>query len=828
MPRPDHAPGDHRFDTAEAASLVPVVPKVPERLPLNGAATDDLCVTARSHLLTASTQAPAHTTKCPVAHAAASASASASAPERRTERAQWALRPHVASGSAATPTVTRIAPPRAPSLPLLGDTLAVIFGDPIRYARGHLTRYGPVWQSSYQGQRAVFFVGEDSHRLFTHNPVQPDGSRLFACAPAYTILLPFLGQTLLNMDGEQHAAHRRALAPLFSPRYRAAFLQRLNRILDEELVARLRSDQGTLDVLPIARRIAFRAGAWLILGLDVDDPRFAHFEALWQDLPPGIFSLTPAFLPASPQTKAKRARRRLNTFLATLMQTMGHKGQETRSGVSQDSAPPRPLGLTLGAEVNASRTHIEEDGAPSRREAPSDQRVSAPSGEVTDNGGIYETFRPTVLSLLMALSPEERATLGLTDPLAFHTQSCDHALSILFAGIFTTAGIIAWAIAEVAQHPDLQARLICAVEDREESEEPHPSLTALHPGDAAPAMTAGELKGEDRESAQEGWRVQTNDSPAPIPAPPLTAVALPPYLSAHHANHAGQLAPTLRPVTLADTSNRFVQAVLKANHQAHHIAPAVARLVLHDFDYPYVPLAHAAIPTAFRTRTRASAGRHSRRNSEDTSTPPQRLYHIPKGVLAVALSGATQQLLDYGGDAGGESAPFDPDRFFLQHADRAHPHAFFTFGGGEHRCLGSAFADVEIAATLIQLARTCTFTLPAGTPFPKAVYLPSNQPRALTIAYQRRDAPAAPAASPRVPSARASSASPPPAPSPPSALTTPSAESSAGACVRAGADVAHPSPTDLPAPDTRSARHERAGLSGLAEPAEPPTLEALS
>ena len=684
----------------------------------------------------------------------------ASAPQPPTCPSRWSRRAHATPGPIgptepiAAQTVIRIAPPRAPSLPRLGDTLKIVFGDPIRYAQRRLKRYGPVWRGSYQGKPAVFFVGEDIHRLFARNPVQPDGSRLLACGPAYTILLAFLGMTLLNMDGDQHAAHRRALAPLFSPRYRAAFLQRLNHILTEELVARLRDDVGTLDILPIAHRIAFRAGAWLILGLDADDPRFAAFEHLWRDLPPGIFSLTPGFLPASPQTKAKRARERLNTFLAALVQT---SGPGAPSGTSQE------VGLTthLGAEVDTRSSLTVEDGAQSQSVALNGQptyaatreaQMSTPSAQAADDEETDATARPTILTLLLALSPEEKATLGMADELAFNTQTCDHALSILFASIFTTAGIIAWAIAELARRPDLQARLVGAVADA--AEELPPSPTASHLPDTASATASATASGMTADDQREG-AMQSDDGTRQAGTDGCSALIKPnDHIDVAFAAlawaqrtpaYAGSTTPTtlaadpivtVRPVTLAETSHPFIQALLIANHQRHHIAPAVARLALHDFDYPYVPLAHAAIPKAFRLRTRASARPSSRRGNDSTTTPPQLLYHIPKGVLAVALSGATQQLPDYFGD----QAQFYPDRFFVHHADRMHPHALFPFGGGEHRCLGSAFADLEIATTLIKLTRTCTFALPTGAPFPSAVYLPSNQPRALTITYQRRDA----------------------------------------------------------------------------------------
>ncbi len=236
-----------------------------------------------------------------------------------------------------------IVPPHARSLPLIGDLLALLH-DPVRYAHRHVARVGPVWQSRIRNQRAYFFVGEDFQRLLAQNPLDETGAHLFANRPAYDYLDRWLGRNLLSMEETEHDLHRRLLQPAFSQRLRPAFLRQLNLILAEELGEHLRQDQGSFDFHPIAKRIALRAGAWLVLGLDRHDPRYPAIEQAWNALLPGIFSVVPAWIPGSPQQRALHARDQLTRLLTALIQ------EEQQRRRQQQEASPQPV-VTASASL---------------------------------------------------------------------------------------------------------------------------------------------------------------------------------------------------------------------------------------------------------------------------------------------------------------------------------------------------------------------------------------------------------------------------------------------------------------------------------------------
>lgn len=83
---------------------------------------------------------------------------------------------------------------------------------------------------------------------------------------------------------------------------------------------------------------------------------------------------------------------------------------------------------------------------------------------------------------------------------------------------------------------------------------------------------------------------------------------------------------------------------------------------------------------------------------------------------------------------------FDPDRWSKARHDDRSGFAFIAFGGGRHKCLGNAFAMLQIKTILATLLRRYTFEL-AGDPiepdFQGVVITPKRPCR---IRYRRRDA----------------------------------------------------------------------------------------
>jgi sterol 14-demethylase len=81
---------------------------------------------------------------------------------------------------------------------------------------------------------------------------------------------------------------------------------------------------------------------------------------------------------------------------------------------------------------------------------------------------------------------------------------------------------------------------------------------------------------------------------------------------------------------------------------------------------------------------------------------------------------------------------FDPDRFSADRVQRMHPFAYIAFGGGRHKCLGNAFARLQIKTILAMLLRRFEFSAtsdPIGSDFHGLVIGPSQPCR---VRYRRR------------------------------------------------------------------------------------------
>jgi sterol 14-demethylase len=81
---------------------------------------------------------------------------------------------------------------------------------------------------------------------------------------------------------------------------------------------------------------------------------------------------------------------------------------------------------------------------------------------------------------------------------------------------------------------------------------------------------------------------------------------------------------------------------------------------------------------------------------------------------------------------------FDPQRFSADRIKTMHPFASIAFGGGRHKCLGNAFARLQIKAILATLLRRYEFSStsdPIGSDFHGLVIGPSQPCR---VRYRRR------------------------------------------------------------------------------------------
>jgi sterol 14-demethylase len=109
-------------------------------------------------------------------------------------------------------------------------------------------------------------------------------------------------------------------------------------------------------------------------------------------------------------------------------------------------------------------------------------------------------------------------------------------------------------------------------------------------------------------------------------------------------------------------------------------------------------------------------------------------YRFPVGTWLLLSPTVSQRMPE----AFEDPDSFDPQRFSADRIKSLHPFAYVAFGGGRHKCLGNAFARLQIKAILATLLRRYEFSStsdPIGSDFHGLVIGPSQPCR---IRYRRR------------------------------------------------------------------------------------------
>jgi sterol 14-demethylase len=83
-------------------------------------------------------------------------------------------------------------------------------------------------------------------------------------------------------------------------------------------------------------------------------------------------------------------------------------------------------------------------------------------------------------------------------------------------------------------------------------------------------------------------------------------------------------------------------------------------------------------------------------------------FHIAAGELVAATPAVSNRLSDVFPDA----QTYDPDRYLEpRFEDTKNPWTWIPFGGGKHRCVGAAFAQMQLKAIFLVLLRRFTFEM---------------------------------------------------------------------------------------------------------------------
>lgn len=203
--------------------------------------------------------------------------------------------------------------PGSLGLPFLGETLA-LFTDPLNYFSTRQQRYGNVFKTRILGKTSVVLCGVRAQQQVF---LASGGEGVFRTRDGYGFAEPFLGTSLLQMDGQEHQVQRKLITPAFQSHTYADYLMRINRVVDR--IVGQWPDQGTRVFYQEARAIAFRIATSLMLGVE-DGPELAEMNDLIHTLFDGPLALVRLKLPFTKYGKALAVKPMLEGRLQKMIQ----------------------------------------------------------------------------------------------------------------------------------------------------------------------------------------------------------------------------------------------------------------------------------------------------------------------------------------------------------------------------------------------------------------------------------------------------------------------------------------------------------------------------
>ncbi|GGV02308.1 cytochrome P450 [Streptomyces albospinus] len=285
-------------------------------------------------------------------------------------------------------------------VPGLGHLPALV-ADPLKFLR-HVRGYGDLVVIRV-GPLPVYVLNapELVHRVLVTDGTDFDKGRLFERAG------PVLGDGLLASDGDHHLRQRRLLQPAFHRRHIPSWA----KATEAESVAMCAQWRpgDAVDVVTWTRTLATRIVLRTLFRAEPSDRVVARVDRALPVL--------------------------LRGFIPRLLRPDGFVGRVPTPGSVRFDRAARDLRGTLGEIIASHRT-----AAPGT-EPPGSSRA----GE-TETGGTG------ILPLMCGLGPGTHHELP-------DKQIQDEAVTMLLAGVETTAASLAWLLHDISQHPDVRSRL---------------------------------------------------------------------------------------------------------------------------------------------------------------------------------------------------------------------------------------------------------------------------------------------------------------------------------------------------------------------------------
>ena len=138
-------------------------------------------------------------------------------------------------------------------------------------------QYGPIFAVDWPQYKVVYMVGPEANRFVLHTH-RDAFSHDLGWSP---VIGKVLGKGLLNMDGSEHAAHRKMLNPAFAVSYMDHYLPIMNRVIEQRTCSW--AAQGEVDLYEEARKITFDVAAEALVGF-LPGRKVDHYRNLFARL----------------------------------------------------------------------------------------------------------------------------------------------------------------------------------------------------------------------------------------------------------------------------------------------------------------------------------------------------------------------------------------------------------------------------------------------------------------------------------------------------------------------------------------------------------------
>lgn len=148
---------------------------------------------------------------------------------------------------------------------------------PGRFLAECYERHGPIFAIDWPQYKVVYMVGPDANRFVLHTR-RDAFSHDLGWSP---VVGRVLGKGLLNMDGNEHAFHRRLMNPMFAASYMAHYLPIMHRVIGQR--TQDWAERGEVELCEEARKITFDIAAEALVGFTTG-PAVDHFRRLFARL----------------------------------------------------------------------------------------------------------------------------------------------------------------------------------------------------------------------------------------------------------------------------------------------------------------------------------------------------------------------------------------------------------------------------------------------------------------------------------------------------------------------------------------------------------------